>query len=269
MVLWVTLKKILIFFLLTFLTQIGGLVYLLYLGIKKHIKLKRLPQRITLFFGLYLTATLAVTPLLAPCFGRIPLPLYATKEQPIQPASWLGCLMNRHYVKPELKMVLIEASKGMGEEVQLVYLDASFPFWDGFPLFPHKSHDDGKKVDLAFIYQSSEDQQLLNDGKGLLGYGVVEPPEAGEVNQPGICIKRGYWQYSLLEKLMPQSERPAYIFSEALNRQLLLSLASDKRVGKIFLEPHLKSRLGLEGYQKIRFHGCGAVRHDDHIHVQL
>ncbi|MFT5619364.1 MAG: hypothetical protein ACI85I_002607, partial [Arenicella sp.] len=39
--------------------------------------------------------------------------------------------------------------------------------------------------------------------------------------------------------------------------------------GKVFIEPHLKTRLGLENYSKIRFHGCQAVRHDDHIHVQL
>ncbi len=33
-------------------------------------------------------------------------------------------------------------------------------------------------------------------------------------------------------------------------------------------KPHLKTRLKLSS-AKIRFHGCQAVRHDDHIHVQL
>ena len=32
--------------------------------------------------------------------------------------------------------------------------------------------------------------------------------------------------------------------------------------------PHLKARLGLNS-NKVRFHGCHAVRHDDHFHVQL
>jgi murein endopeptidase len=45
-------------------------------------------------------------------------------------------------------------------------------------------------------------------------------------------------------------------------------LASEKSIGKIFIEPHLKTRLKLTT-PKIRFHGCRAVRHDDHIHVQL
>ena len=36
----------------------------------------------------------------------------------------------------------------------------------------------------------------------------------------------------------------------------------------LLLEPHLKTRLKLEKYDKIRFQGCRAARHDDHIHVQ-
>ena len=35
----------------------------------------------------------------------------------------------------------------------------------------------------------------------------------------------------------------------------------------IFIEPHLKNRLKI-GNNRIRFHGCKAVRHDDHIHFQ-
>ncbi|NNE79114.1 MAG: hypothetical protein HKN18_02480 [Silicimonas sp.] len=38
--------------------------------------------------------------------------------------------------------------------------------------------------------------------------------------------------------------------------------------GKIFLEPHLADRLGVAG-DKVRFQGCRAARHDDHIHIQL
>jgi hypothetical protein len=36
----------------------------------------------------------------------------------------------------------------------------------------------------------------------------------------------------------------------------------------MIVQPHLKSRLKLKS-TKIRFHGCKAVRHDDHIHIQL
>ena len=30
-------------------------------------------------------------------------------------------------------------------------LDGGFPFLDGFPLLPRLSHDDGRKLDLAFL----------------------------------------------------------------------------------------------------------------------
>ena len=54
----------------------------------------------------------------------------------------------------------------------------------------------------------------------------------------------------------------------ARTRFLLAHLARDRRVSKIFVEPHLKARMGLDA-AKIRFQGCRAARRDDHIHVQL
>ena len=38
--------------------------------------------------------------------------------------------------------------------------------------------------------------------------------------------------------------------------------------GRILIEPHLAERLGVAG-GKVRFQGCRAARHDDHIHIQL
>ncbi len=35
------------------------------------------------------------------------------------------------------------------------------------------------------------------------------------------------------------------------------------------IEPYLKKSLGLGTESKIRFQGCQAVRHDDHIHLEL
>ena len=45
-------------------------------------------------------------------------------------------------------------------------------------------------------------------------------------------------------------------------------LSRDPRIGKIFLEPHLAAQFG-SGAPKIRFQGCAAALHDDHIHIQL
>ena len=45
-------------------------------------------------------------------------------------------------------------------------------------------------------------------------------------------------------------------------------LSSDERVGKSFIEPHLVQSLQI-AHPRIRFQGCRAARHDDHIHFQL
>ena len=53
------------------------------------------------------------------------------------------------------------------------------------------------------------------------------------------------------------------------NTKMLLDLiVSNPLTQKVFIEPHLKSRMRLMN-PKIRFHGCRAVRHDDHIHYQI
>ena len=46
------------------------------------------------------------------------------------------------------------------------------------------------------------------------------------------------------------------------------SILKQNEISKIFIEPHLKKRMNLKN-PKIRFHGCRAVRHDDHIHLQI
>ena len=58
------------------------------------------------------------------------------------------------------------------------------------------------------------------------------------------------------------------VFSEKGTKKLIKNILKSRDVGKIFIEPHLKNRINLKN-KKIRFHGCGAVRHDDHIHVEL
>ena len=45
-------------------------------------------------------------------------------------------------------------------------------------------------------------------------------------------------------------------------------LLREKSTQKIFIEQHLKTRMKLNN-SKIRFHGCRAVRHDDHVHLQI
>lgn len=148
------------------------------------------------------------------------------------------------------------------------YLDANFPFINNFPLFPHLSHSDGKKLDITFCYIEKKTGRITNNVPSVFGYGVSEEPRANEVNTASLCAKRGHWQYNFLMKITPQSSKSDFLLDSIRTKKLVNLFASQSTIGKVFLEPHLKTRLKLTSH-KIRFHGCQAVRHDDHIHVQL
>lgn len=148
------------------------------------------------------------------------------------------------------------------------YLDANFPLVNGFPLFPHLSHNNGEKIDLSFCYKDKQSFIETNHAPSLIGYGICEEPVGGEKNTPQFCREKGFWQYSFLQSIMPQGRKADFVFYGEKTKYLVQLFAKDARIGKIFIEPHLQSRLQLTS-DKVRFHGCQAVRHDDHVHVQL
>ncbi len=265
-----------VFLFLTVLTQVGGIIYVLYrLFFRRWIRIeqraKRYLVKILAFASLYLFISFLLLPPLAKQFGRVPLPFFKTDQLALKPATIFTCLSNRHYVKPQLKRAIEQSIKTVRQQIpdyEMVYLDANFPFWDGFPLLPHRSHDDGEKLDIAFVYQQANGS-MTNGTPSWLGYGVCEEPEGQEINQPAICQKKGYWQYSLLQGLTSDKRKKHHRFDSSKTKIVLLALIKNPQIKKIFIEPHLKQRLKLEQYDKIRFHGCAAVRHDDHIHFQL
>lgn len=189
----------------------------------------------------------------------------------LAPLTLLTPLLNRHYVRPELLQTAQEVAGDMNKRfpgTTVNYLDANFPFLNGFPLFPHLSHNDGKKLDLAFFYDDSKTGKDTSEAPSFIGYGINEEPLTGEENTVALCAEKGYWQYSFLTAIIPQSDKTHFAFDSERTRILVNLLAGKASVGKIFIEPHLKKRLSLSS-EKIRFHGCQAVRHDDHIHLQL
>jgi len=265
----------LIFGILTLFTQIGGVVYLLSFSTHVFIKKKFVSRyaifviKTTTFLVLYIACTFLTVPPLARLFGRVPLPMTSTNN--LQPLNILTCILNRNYVRPQLMEVALDAARQMNEKYPgtvINYLDASFPFINKFPLFPHLSHNDGKKLDFAFCYIDSKTLKETNLAPSPIGYGISEMPKPNEINTASLCAKKGYWQYSFLMKTVPQGNKLKFIFDSVRTKKLVEVLASEKFVAKIFIEPHLKARLNLTT-PKIRFHGCQAVRHDDHIHVQL
>lgn len=154
-----------------------------------------------------------------------------------------------------------------GSGITINYLDANFPFIDYFPLLPHLSHNDGKKLDLSLIYQDSEGN-ISPLQKSISGYGIFEKPSKKEYNQTEHCLDNGHAQYNWSKYLSLGQINNKLEFSKKGTKKLIKAILKDKRIGKIFIEPHLKTRLNLHN-KRIRFHGCHAVRHDDHIHIQL
>ncbi|MEP5758334.1 MAG: hypothetical protein ABJ327_03280 [Litoreibacter sp.] len=175
--------------------------------------------------------------------------------------STMYCALNRQYVTPELMGVLQDFSTDMEEvfpQTKTLILDANFPFIAGFPLLPHLSHNDGRKVDLAFFYK--DDRGFLPGvTKSPIGYFAFE-------HGPSDCPKNALtlrWDIAWLQDLWP-----GYHLEPRRMMAALQFLSDDERIGKVFIEPHLKSRFRANS-SKIRFQGCRAARHDDHIHIQL
>jgi hypothetical protein len=252
--------------LLTVITQTGGAIYLFFLWGKARMHLHGW-KALMLFFGMYMLFTVLIIPSIVPFFGREPLPLFGN----LKPLNIGTVFLNRHYVAPELKKRVRAIADKMSElypGTTLNYLDANFPFLGGFPLLPHLSHNDGKKIDFAFFYQDQSSGERTNENPSFIGYGAFESPQRNEANYPEICRKDQFLMYNALEIIEPLTSKE-YKLDVERTKKLIELLAKDPAVSKIFIEPHLKTRWKLENYDKIRFQGCHSVRHDDHIHVQI
>lgn len=266
---------IIFFCLLTVLTQVGGLVCLFSILTHKLTdkwtsnNFLKATYRFTSFLTLYCLTTFLIVPVIAKPLGRVPLPLTETNH--LQPLNIWTCFLNRNYVRPELMQTAFVVAKQMNDKfpgTAVNYLDANFPFINKFPLIPHLSHNDGKKLDLSFCYRDTKTGELTNECPSFIGYGICEEPLPNEKNTTDFCAEKGYWQYSFLTKVISQDNKQDFTFDSDKTRELVSLFATQQTIGKIFIEPHLKTRLNLTSH-KIRFHGCQAVRHDDHIHVQL
>ena len=258
------LTGILIFIILTIVTQIGGIVYLASLSVKNCWKTNLKFSSLMSFSALYLIVTFLITPFIAPFFGREKV----RHAENVNPANYMTVVLNRNYVTPELNDMLTQTAKRLqGTKIRINYLDANFPFINRFPLLPHLSHDDGKKIDLSLIYEDNKGR-ISKKQKSMSGYGVFETPKSNEFNQTERCLKSGYWQYDYPKYLTFGTINQNLVFSKNGTKKLIKQLLKSSDLGKIFIEPHLKQRLVLKD-SRVRNHGCKAVRHDDHIHIQL
>ena len=257
---------IIIVSLLTLVSQVGGVIWIVtFISFKLYRKQKPFFFRFSTFLLFYLICCITIVPLLAGLFGRVPLAVF--EKNGLAPHTLLMPLTNRHYVKPRLKKQLLnitsEFTKKHGQS-KVQYLDANFPFIDGFPLLPHRSHDDGRKIDLSFFYTKAGNS--VDNKPSRTGYGVFESPRSGEFDQNSECKRSNkFYDYP---KYLTLGSSDDLQFDPQRTKSLLQLILKDGQTEKIFIEEHLKRRMRLSN-DKLRFQGCGSVRHDDHIHYQI
>lgn len=213
---------------------------------------------------LYLLSAIWLFPLLASAGGRVALPCWQGGSS-LQPHSPLYCLANRHYVVPALAAELESLDQRLAQRLPervVRFFDAGFPFGAGFPMIPHLSHGDGRRIDLMFLYEDANGDPHDGNGSPIGYFAFVEPdPALAALCPDRACSLR--WDLAWLQPLLPKAR-----LDEAATSVLIDELSRSRAIGKILLEPHLRDRLGLTS-SKIRFQGCNAARHDDHLHLQL
>ncbi len=147
-----TLLLTLAFLALTTITQVGGIIIgvhlLAFKLLTKKIRLRHLHRLLyAVSLLLFYHACVAwLIPPLAKSFGRESLPW---KSEYIQASNITSIILFRNYARSGAKEILQNItqqarSTSGNQTLKLVYLDACFPFLDGFPLAPHLSHNDGK-----------------------------------------------------------------------------------------------------------------------------
>lgn len=261
----------------TLFTQTGGVIWLgclpLFHWINKRFAKKWARRTIKLasFAGIYLLLNVwAVPPLARWQSGRVPLPVWGHPH--LKPhAALYYCLLNHHYVRPGLKAGCERVAESMAAKYPgavVYYLDANFPFFDGYPLQPHFSHRRGLTIDIALHWLDAKTNKPIDGAPFAMAYGANAKPLPGEIDLEEKCRQQGNWY----RELEPQLASPFYRaedfrLDEARTKDLVRLFSEDHNTKKILLEPHLKARLGLGRYDNIRFQGYRAARHDDHIHV--
>jgi hypothetical protein len=268
------LRHALFFTFLTLITQIGGLIWLLSLYLNKMVQ-KRRPirgLRWAIFLVLYTLTTIFIVPPAAYyCCDRVPLPVFSNPN--LEPENVLFAFFNRTYVRIELRKTLEEVAAKMQTKYPgsaVWYMDANFPFIDGYPLEPHLSHRDGKKIDLSFYWKTAKTGLPIRKNPSPTGYGLWAEPLPGEFDYAQHCIEKGNWYIGYDEQLGDWGyDKKDYTLDGDRTREMLRLLVEHPAIEKILIQPHLKKRLDLERYDKVRAQGCLAARHDDHVHVQL
>ena len=233
---------------LTALTQVGGAVWLLAL-ILRGTGPARVLRHGFLLISLY-TAFSVGAWALSPVFGRVALPCFGTDVAGLRAERLAFCVMNRSYVVPELADELVLVGQALATEgYELRTLDAGFPI--PMPMVPHLTHAAGRAVDIALP---------LDGMRAPFGYFAFVQPQEGDTQPCDGQIGRLRWD-------LPGLQPATVTLDEGALRAQLTAILDRPRL-EVLIEPHLEARLGFDS-PRLRFQGCHAARHDDHIHIRL
>lgn len=248
---------------LTALTQLGGIAWLLAL------LMRVLFLRFWVFFFAIYLALSVTAHYVAPLTGRAALPCLDSGPTQIAVLNPLFCALNRQYVHPAVKEQGDALASHMHQQfpgTRTRALDGSFPFVDGFPLMPHFSHTDGKRLDLAYYYLNDVGAYELGRAKSPIGYWGFEAPTSAAEDQcaddTGFSMR---WDVDWLQPYLRDWTIDPERNSAALQWLVDNPVGTDYNVT---IEPYLADRFGVSG-EVIHFQGCHAARHDDHFEFRF
>ena len=171
------------------LTQVGALALALAWLVGRRLLTERMGRWRRTGFGFLLFVAffgllhLFIAPSLAALRGRVPLPCAARPDQPLAAAHPMYCWLDRHYVDPRLLTLLLNLSREVARQypgTTTLYLDGNLPFVNGFPLLPHLSHADGRKLDIALDHRGPDGGYRPGEVRSPIGYWAFEEPAPGE-----------------------------------------------------------------------------------------
>lgn len=176
--------RALLFVMFTVLTQIGGVAYLIGLAGGSAARLLRARPAfchlsvVAVACAAYVVMTVFMVPPLAASMGRVRLPCSAEGNGTVVAATWLTCALNHGYVRADVRDLIDELGAATTQRFpgsKITTLEGNLPFISGFPLAPHLSHRDGKKIDIAFFYRKTADDAVISNGSpSWLGYFIYE-----------------------------------------------------------------------------------------------
>lgn len=277
---------ILLFLILTILSQIGGFVLILWFFVFRLFKHKILNKKlqiassITGFLLFYLIFNFFIIPFLAlKLNNRVPLSI--SKSGNLVPVTYWTGLLNRNYLTIKGKEDLLKIADEFAQKnpgLKLKYMDCNHPFSididisknfifkDGikiFPvfegLFPHFSHS-GDKVDLAFVY-NDENGIPSNLTPTSIGYGSsVEPlpGETGYVDAKCNCILKTQNQINGIDGTPCKCDKENSFYSfmhHYLSKKegVVLNNKLTKELIQIFIKHRYKGII-LEAHLRERLH---------------